>query len=166
MRHNGEDPADYRDSAGRLHFKETSGGNQIVGSNLIALGRPTENLGSEYFNDYAPAFLTKKGICVPSCWSKTLYSSESTGYAVITASRDPNGTSALMVWGVTQRDTYYASFTLASGLLEELQAMPSGITAIMLRLDYSFPPSRDGFSAIIERLGTITEFDVHMWNPN
>lgn len=158
----GENPADYRDYVGRLHFKEKWNENQIVGSNLIVLGRPSANLGSEYFNDCTSAFLTEKGIYVPSRWNKTLYSSGLMGYAVITASRDLNNTAALIIWGVTLQDTYYASFTLASGLLEELQAIPLGITTIILKFNYSFSPSQDGFSTIIERLGTITEFDVHL----
>ncbi|MFB3889929.1 MAG: hypothetical protein ACE14S_10595 [Candidatus Bathyarchaeia archaeon] len=114
------------------------------------------------------------------CWNRAwavnnheynVYSSSSAvGYAVISTYIDINGTEVFDVYGHWGRDTYYACQWLhgdlardlnKDGVLDvppgiiQLQSGPSGMTSIILKINYA-DPKHPTFS-IVECLGTISE---------
>jgi len=154
----------YRDTLGRLHFKERWNDAWIVGSNIVVLGEPATNMGVEYFTDFISVFVLEKGLYTPSDWKKSIHIIEptdnETGYAVVAASRDLNGTSALIIFGVPDRDAYYAAYVLKEGLFEEMKAMPPGVTALIVKFNYTLTPRQYGFYEVVAQFGTITEFGI------
>ena len=89
-------------------------------------------------------------------------SDEDTGYAVVSTTKDLNGTVLLLVWGYDGRDTYYASKWLYGDIphhtmpgLVQLQMAPYGLTSLILEIDYE-DPEHPEFS-VVELLGTISE---------
>ena len=154
-----KDQWSHYDPSGRLHLNEKWANREIVGSAIVVLGGVAANLGTRYFNDYVDIFLSDEGIYAPGFWvDHSIKTSEKTvGYAVIGIGQDPNGTSALVVWGFTAEDTWYAACSMHL-ILERLQAMPCGITAVILKFNYAYPPCAMGFLESVRWLGTITEF--------
>ncbi|MGD0494461.1 MAG: hypothetical protein ABSB28_00300 [Candidatus Bathyarchaeia archaeon] len=158
-------------------------------SNLISVGGPLANMLTYYTNDYEPAlygisWYTPYGpwngaVDALTCWSKNAYfSSNTTGYAVISTYLDINGTEIFNVWGVWGRDTFYACQWLAGDVVRNpvttyyandgtteyywyysgiryLQQVNCGVTGIILKMDFT-DPKHPAFS-IVEHLGTISE---------
>ncbi|MCW4002426.1 MAG: hypothetical protein NWE95_00730, partial [Candidatus Bathyarchaeota archaeon] len=154
----------------------------VASSNMIGVGGPIANLFSYYANDWTDAFYGiwdfagtaySNKIAPITCWNRAWYgsyntyeSSDTVGYAVIATHKDINGTVLFTVWGNWGRDTYYASLWLhgdeARGLepgIIELQRAPAGVTAIILKINYSPNPYHPTYT-IPEVLGTISE---RMW---
>jgi len=178
----GTDKANYKDSI----LRAALGGIwctywPIAGSNMIGTGGPVASMFAYYANDFTTAFYglnefagtayanTITGI---SCWNRnwygtgynvySSYTDSDTGYAVISTTKDINGTVIFDVYGHWGRDTYYAAMWLhgdeARGLapgIIQLQSAPYGATSIILKIDYS-DPMHPTYS-IVEVLGTISE---------
>jgi len=144
----------------------------VASSNMITVGGPKVNVLTDYLNDFAEAyygtwdFSTNTGygyygkgaIVALSCWSKNYYySTNETGYAVISTYKDLNGTVIFSVWGVWGRDTFYAAkWFHEKGILQDF---PSGVTSIILEIDYTDP--KHPTVGIVEMLGTISELILH-----
>ncbi len=153
----------------------------VASANLIAIGGPLANVLTEYVNEFVPAIYLSGQIAnglnghvdpdlegkvlASTCWSRNAYKNEGdVHYAVIATYKDLNGTVILEIWGFKAEDTYWAAdwfhdFWLLPDYKEySLQNIKSGITAIILELDYSeystnhYPDTR-----IVEWLGTISE---------
>jgi len=115
---------DYRDSLGRTHlFNDFCKSNPIKTSNIIYVGGPLVNFGTEYMNDFTPVLYGLSGyahaswegkIVAAECWSRNTYSGM--GYAVIAVYKDIDGTVHLGIWGATGVDTYYACMWMWFGL--------------------------------------------------
>ena len=104
-----------------------------------------------------------------SCWNRTCYGS---GYAVISVYKDLNGTIGFLIWGTIGQDTYYAAkwfWSIPDGIeapdnttvysgIEYLQHENSGVTSIVLNIDYL---THSPTVSIEERLGTISEKTPH-----
>ncbi len=184
--------ADYRDSLNRTHLKDDwctriymSGGTQYVypgypisTSNMIFVGGPVAQMGTEYFNEFTDAFFTRSfyvtnntgceephsnKILALSCWNRNVSGS---GYAVIAVYKDLNGTIGLVIWGYDGQDTYYASKWFWDGLgaqpgIQQLQSMNRGVTAIVIKITYPTADPIHPSVSIVERLGTISEKDQH-----
>ena len=144
----------------------------ITSSNMIGVGGPLANMFSFYFNDFTEAFwginCTLYGetytpyatwqdkIVSLTCWNKTAYgASADTGYAVIATYKDINGTVGFVIWGISARDTFYASKFFHDEIIYELQEAPRGVTSIILKIDYTDPSHPDW--SIPEVLGKISE---------
>jgi hypothetical protein len=114
----------------------------VASSNIMAVGGPSANLVSEYFNDFTSAFATlAPGTWTPNlndamkimpltCWSLNRTDTNShkifhaytpeygvggvqtIGYGLIATTKDLNGTVGLEIWGYTGQDTYYTSWAL------------------------------------------------------
>lgn len=176
-----------------MHFDED--GNWINGvpvatSNIIAVGGPSANAISEYYNDFTSAFATlgqwtpdpnNAGKIMPlTCWSLNRVDTNSykifhgytpeynatgeqdIGYGVIATAKDLNGTVGLTVWGYTGQDTYFTSWALLHSdvLALAFSLMPAGVTSLILRFNYALHPTDYCFVTIIEALGTISEYDA------
>jgi hypothetical protein len=173
----------------------------VAGSDMIGVGGPVANLLSYYGNDLTTALF---GISTPAFapagspyagkitgiadWNRGWNGTWNTyidgfigstaapvGYAVISTTRDLNGTILFNVWGYSAQDTFYACqwlkgdeaavSTPATGLfgafggrmpgIIELQSAPPGATSIILKIDYTYP-MHPTFT-IPEVLGTMTE---------
>jgi hypothetical protein len=167
--------ADYRDSLGRPHLRDDWCTNiAVASSDMIFVGGPIAQLGTEYFNEFTDAFFASSAYVVNdtgqsnkilslSCWAKNAVGS---GYATIGIYKDLNGTIGLVIWGFDGQDTYYASKWFWDGMGEtpgivQLQSMNQGVTSIVLEITY--PPSDPTHPTvdIVERLGTISEKDQH-----
>jgi len=156
----------------------------VASSNMIGVGGPRANLLAYYGNDWTDALFGNEFAASPyasasgvyaekitgvSCWNRgwsgtwNVYSStETTGYAVISTTKDINGTVLFLVYGYDGRDTFYGAQWLkgdeAMGRIpgiHELQSAPCGLTSIILKIDYT-DPKHPTFT-IPECLGTITE---------
>jgi hypothetical protein len=159
----------------------------VTSSNLISVGGPLANLLSYYSNDFTDALFglsqfsgaafSNRITGIP-CWNRAwdinggVYNTYSSaddsrfGYAVVSTYIDLNATEVIDVYGHFARDTYYAAQWLHGDLnrgiypgLQELQRMPSGITSLILKIDYT-DPKHPTFS-IPELLGTKSEM---LWN--
>jgi hypothetical protein len=169
-------PPNYKDSIYRIALRDdwcTTW--PIASSNIIAVGGPLANHIAEYFNDFTDAFYglntteapftpyspwVSKIIGLP-CWSKDTYgASASVGYAVISTYKDINGTVGFLVWGISARDTFYASKFFHEEIIYELQNFPSGATSIIIKIDYTDPEHPTW--TIPEVLGTISETTVEL----
>ena len=154
----------------------------VASSNMITVGGPRVNMLTYYFNEFTDAFWANPdfadssiagSIYALTCWNiqtmdpeteayiidPTLkaYSSDSTvGYAVVATYKDINGTIGFVVWGLWGRDSYYVTKWIHEGGLVQFQDAPRGITAIVLKIDYSEDPEHPAFS-VVECLGTISE---------
>ncbi len=177
----GTSVADYKDSILRAALKDDwCTFWPVASANLIAVGGPLANVLAYYANDFTNAFYgipqfsgsvySDKIAGIP-CWNRgwppsgaynTYASSTGTGYAVIATTIDLNGTEIFEVFGHWGRDTYYASQWLHGDQardmpmgIQQLQDAPSGVTSIILKIDYA-DPSHPMFS-IVEVLGTKSE---------
>jgi hypothetical protein len=146
----------------------------VAGSNMITVGGPKVNVLTDYLNDFAEAYYGtwdfgtntgygyygKGAINALSCWSKNYYySTNETGYAVISTYKDLNGTVIFSIWGVWGRDTFYAAKWFYEGGIYEMQGFPSGVTSIILKIDYTDP--KHPIVEPVEMLGTISELILH-----
>jgi len=141
----------------------------IASSNIIAVGGPSANLITMYFNDFTTAFYGTPwftpyspwsgGIVALPCWSKNAYTDsggrEGLGYAMIGTYKDNNGTVGFTIWGLDARDTFYASKFFHEEIIYELQNFPKHATSIIIEIDYT-DPMHPTFT-IPEVLGTISE---------
>jgi hypothetical protein len=145
----------------------------VARSNILASGGPFANLVSWYGNDWTEAIfgiepfaqgdIWSGKIAATTCWNKNAYASDAdTGYAVVSTTKDLNGTVLLLVWGYDGRDTYYASKWLYGDIpghvlpgLVQLQWAPCGITSLILEIDYTDPDHPE--YSIVELLGTVSE---------
>jgi hypothetical protein len=197
---NGYRDADPANNTGRLALKDDwcmhldedgcwINGIPVASSNIIAVGGPSANAISEYFNDFTSAFATlwqwtpdpnNAGKIMPlTCWSLNRvdtnsykifhgYTPESVdgvqtiGYGVIASAKDLNGTVGLEVWGYTGQDTYFTSWAMLHSdvLALAFDLMPAGVTSLILRFNYTLHPTDYCFVTIIEALGTISEYDA------
>jgi len=167
--------ADYRDSLGRSFLRDdwcTS--TPISTSNMIFVGGPVAQLGTEYFNEFTDAFFASSTYVVNdtghagkilalSCWARNATGS---GYAVIAVHKDLNGTIGLVIWGYDGQDTLYASKWFWDGLggtpgIQYLQSMNRGVTAIVIHITYPTSDPIHPTVSVVERLGTISEKDQH-----
>ena len=142
----------------------------ISSSNMIGVGGPLANLLAYYGNDFAQAiygldqftdYAPWENHIIPlTCWDMTktraFNSSETVGYAVISTYKDINGTVLFLIWGHWGRDTYYVTKWFYEEGICQLQDAPSGLTSIIVQIDYSSDPEHPSFR-IIECLGTISE---------
>jgi len=167
--------ADYRDSLGRPHLRDDwCNTTAIASSDMIFVGGPIAQLGTEYFNEFTDAFFASSGyvindtgqsnkILALSCWAKNATGS---GYATIGIYKDLNGTIGLVIWGFDGQDTYYASKWFWDGMggtagIVQLQSMNRGVTSILLKITYPTSDPTHPTASIVERLGTISEKDQH-----
>ena len=197
---NGYRDADPANNTGRLALKDDwcmhldedgcwINGVPVASSNIIAVGGPSANAISEYYNDFTSAFATlgqwtpdqnNAGKIMPlTCWSLNRvdtnsykifhgYTPESVegvqtiGYGVIATAKDLNGTVGLEVWGYTGQDTYFTSWAMLHSdvLALAFHLMPPGVTSLILRFNYTLHPTDYCFVTIIEALGTISEYDA------
>jgi hypothetical protein len=144
----------------------------VSSSNIISVGGPLANQGTEYFNSFTTAFYGEPwftpyapwqgAIVALSCWSKNVYTNSGgqngTGYATIGTYLDLNGTVGFVIYGLDARDTYYASKFFYNDIIQELQNFPDGVTSIILKISYT-DPKHPTFT-IPEVLGTISETQV------
>ena len=155
----------------------------VTSADLIIVGGPAANLGSEYFNEFVQAvfryeFFNKLDWLVYPCWSPNKirdYPTGDKGLAIIATYKDINGTVGFIVYGATGRDTWYAAYWLVNGLDMELpdgttstepgiyilQGLNKGTTTIVIEFTYpdSYPYTPSG--KIVENLGTISEKPQH-----
>jgi len=146
----------------------------VASSNMITVGGPKVNVLTDYLNDFAEAyygtwdFSTNTGygyygkgaINALSCWSKNYYySTNETGYAVISTYKDLNGTVIFSIWGVWGRDTFYAAKWFHEEGIYEMQGFPPCVTSIILKIDYTDP--KHPTVEPVEMLGTISELILH-----
>ena len=167
--------ADYRDSLGRPHLRDDWCNTiAIASSDMIFVGGPIAQLGTEYFNEFTDAFFASSAYVINdtgqsnkilplSCWAKNATGS---GYATIGIYKDLNGTIGLVIWGFDGQDTYYASKWFWDGMggtpgIVQLQSMNRGVTSIVLEITYSALDPTHPTVDIVERLGTISEKDQH-----
>jgi len=167
--------ADYRDSLGRPHLRDDWCTNiAVASSDMIFVGGPIAQLGTEYFNEFTDIFFASSAyvtndtghsnkILALSCWNKNATGS---GYATIGVYKDLNGTIGLVIWGFDGQDTYYASKWFWDGLggtpgIVQLQSMNRGVTSIMLKITYPTADPTHPTASIVERVGTISEKDWH-----
>ena len=176
-----------------MHFDEDGdwiNGVPVASSNIIAVGGPSANLMSEYFNDFTSAFATLAPwtpdvnnaykIMPLTCWSlnrvdtnafKDFHAytpkygvggAQTIGYGVIATAKDLNGTVGLEVWGYTGQDTYFTSWAMLHSdvLALAFHLMPPGVTSLILRFNYTLHPTDYCFVTIVEALGTISEYDA------
>jgi len=146
----------------------------VTSSNMIAVGGPLANMLSYYENDFSEAFyglsqftadpIWKDHIVSRTCWlphdaAHAYTSSNSTGYGVITAYLDLNGTVVLQLWGVWGRDTYYLTKWFHEYGIFQLQEAPYGLTSIVVKIPYTSYPEgyKPGTVSIKECLGTVSE---------
>jgi len=166
----------------------------IASSNIISIGGSWANVVTEYFSEFtpvvggAPVGIAWKGGFIPvSCWNHTWKADQSKmltdGYAVISTYKDLNGTVGFLVYGWNGEDTYWASTALyeagivtkdavlgvssiTTPLIEYLQTINPGVTAIIIKFDYTKtgPYSTDihPVGQIVEMLGTISEKNPHV----
>ncbi|MEM3579877.1 MAG: hypothetical protein QXH40_02940 [Candidatus Bathyarchaeia archaeon] len=169
-------PPNYKDSIYRIALRDDWCHTwPIASSNIIGVGGPLANHIAEYFNDFTDAFYglnTAEAPFTPyapwvnkiialSCWSKDTYSSNATvGYAVISTYKDINGTVGFLVWGISARDTFYASKFFHEEIIYELQRFPLCATSIIVEIDYTDPEHPTW--TIPEVLGTISETTVEL----
>jgi len=176
--------ADYRDSLERTFLSDdwcrygTTPGYPISTSNMIFVGGPVAQMGTEYFNEFTAAFFAKSTyvtnntgceeahsdkILALTCWNRNV---SGAGYAVLAVYKDLNGTIGLVIWGYDGQDTLYASKWFWDGLggqpgIQYLQSVNRGVTAIVLKITYSTTDPLHPTASVVERLGTITEKDQH-----
>jgi hypothetical protein len=112
---------DYRDSLGRTRLlNDFCTSNPIKTSNIIHVGGPLVNYGTEFMNDFTPVLYGMSvgtthvsspdwagKIVAAECWARNTYTGM--GYAVVSVYKDIDGTVHLGIWGATGVDTYYAS---------------------------------------------------------
>ena len=143
----------------------------VASSNIINVGGPLANQVTGYFNEFTDAFYAapwftpytpfKGEIVALSCWSKNSYSNNATtGYAMIGAYLDLNGTVGLNIFGLDARDTYYATKFFHEEIIFELQNFPHSATSIIIEIDYT--DAKHPMFTIPEVLGTISETTVEM----
>ncbi len=175
------DRADYYDPDYRLYLKDDwccsyvdhsdyptgcPTGTPISSSNIISVAGPHANALTEYFQDFTDALRLDQGFGWTTyttyygygCWSHravlTSGNERQSGYATIATYKDLNGTIGFVVQGWDGQDTYYACWALRHGLIEYLNFIQPGVTALVLHICYeSHPPS----ISVVECLGTITE---------
>jgi hypothetical protein len=146
----------------------------VTSSNMITVGGPFANMLSYYENDFSEAFyglsqftsdpVWQNHIVARTCWwghntAHAYTSSNSTGYGVITAYLDLNGTVVLQLWGYWGRDTYYLTKWFHEYGIWQLQSSPYGLTSIVVKIPYTSYPEgyKPGTVTIPECLGTISE---------
>jgi hypothetical protein len=152
----------------------------VASSDMIGIGGPLANVFAYYANDFEDAFygmspfagsIYNGSITGIPCWNRgwfgtwnvySSFTSSSIGYAVISTTKDLNGTVLFNVYGHFGRDTYYACQWLhgdeARGMMPgliELQDAPPGATSIILKINYADP--KHPTYTIPEVLGTISE---------
>src|SRR5271157_159650 len=142
----------------------------VTTSNMIGVGGPLANMLSYYGNDFMDALYAEPwfaagspwsgNIAALTCWNRNSYSdTATTGYATISTAQDINGTTMLLLWGLTGKDTYYASQWFQQEGIYELQQAPLGLTSIILKITYEstsagYKPT--GFK-VVECLGRVSE---------
>ncbi|MEM3829262.1 MAG: hypothetical protein QXP36_08640, partial [Conexivisphaerales archaeon] len=146
----------------------------VASSNMITVGGPKVNVLTDYLNDFAQAYYGtwdfsantgyayygKGAVVALPCWSKNYYySTNETGYAVISTYKDLNGTVIFAIWGVWGRDTFYATKWFHEEGIYQLQEFPPCVTDIILEIDYTDP--KHPTVSVVEALGTISETLVH-----
>ncbi|MCJ7762140.1 hypothetical protein MUP38_01640, partial [Candidatus Bathyarchaeota archaeon] len=170
----GTDPGNYR-----AYLRDdwcragTTSGDEwpVASSNMIGVGGPLANLLSYYANDFTSAIFGlsdftnytawKNKIAPVTCWNHTQgYTDTNTvGYAVVSTYLDLNGTVVFLVWGNWGRDTFYVSRYFLEHLVYQLQEAPSGITSVVVKINYE--SAGEGYKptsfSIVECLGTISE---------
>lgn len=146
----------------------------VTSSNMIAVGGPLANMLSYYENDFSEAFygisqftadpVWQNHIVARTCWmahdaAHAYTSTNSTGYGIISAYLDLNGTVVLQLWGVWGRDTYYLTKWFHEYGIWQLQSAPSGLTSIVAKIPYTSYPEgyKPGTVTIKECLGTVSE---------
>jgi len=83
------------------------------------------------------------------------------GYAVISAARDINGTRGLSIYGWDARDTFWAAAWASQylGTIERSdQWLPAGTVSLILHITYTGSEAEPSAFTIVSALGTITEF--------
>jgi hypothetical protein len=143
--------------------------NPVASSNMLFVGGPRPNLGTEYFNEFTMGFYARgehvttdvgqsDKILALSCWDKHVFGS---GYAVISVYEDLNGTIGFLIWGVDGQDTYYATKWFWDYGIYYLQTENDGVTDLILEIFY--PPTDPIHPVIgrVERLGTISHKEQH-----
>jgi len=171
----GEKWENYIDDIGRSALKDDFCKYVPISSaNIVTVGGPLANLLTDYFNEFTDAFFVraarsevpeyKDKLLALTCWSKNAYSASvsegilTEGYAVIATYKDLNGTTGLIIWGLTAADTYWAAAWFHDHILNlvepDLQCIKPGATAIVLRIVYEdCIPTIE----VVEILGTISE---------
>jgi hypothetical protein len=152
----------------------------VTSSNMISVGGPLANMLSYYSNDFSEAFyglsdftsdpVWQNHIVARTCWlahdpAHAYASTNSTGYGVITAYLDLNGTVVLQLWGAWGRDTYYLTKWFHEYGIWQLQEAPYGLTSIVVKITYesTIAGYKPTDVTIPEVLGTISE---RLWNHN
>jgi hypothetical protein len=170
----GTDPGNYRTYLRDDWCKQGTTRNDeipVATSNMIGLGGPIANLLAYYGNDYMQAFFGLSDFTDYAAWENKLVpktcwnheqgytNTETVGYATISTYRDINETAILLIWGNWGRDTFYATKWFHEHGVYQLQECPSGITSIVLKLNYQ--STDEGYKptswSIVECLGTISE---------
>ncbi len=155
----------------------------VTSSNIITVGGPMANMLAYYDNDFTDAFYGIPQFATGSpysgyitgipCWNRgwdgtwNVYGrSTATSYAVISTTKDINGTVIFVVYGLDGRDTFYACQWLKGDSMRglspgivELQDAPCGATSIILKISYA--DAKHPTYSIPEVLGTISET---LWN--
>lgn len=155
---------------------KTPGVLPISSANLISVASPWANALTEYFNDFTDALLIVSHFWGKSdlytyygygCWDSRKWLDPDNAYwsdyAVVATYKDLNGTIGFIVQGGDGKDTYYACWALRHGLIEYLNFIQPGVTALILKIDYTTHPPH---ISVVESLGTITEcsgFDHMSW---
>lgn len=167
----GNTKADYKDALLRAALKDDWCKTwPITKSNIAGSGGMLANMLAYYGNDFTSAFFAsgdftsylpwKDKIVALPCWSKDAYaSSATTGYAVVTTTKDLNGTVLFLVWGHWGRDTYYASKWFLEDGVFEFQSFPQHATSVILEISYGTDPTHPTVT-VPEVLGTISETKV------
>jgi hypothetical protein len=146
----------------------------VASSNMISNGGPVANMLSYYENDFSEAFfglsqftsdpVWQNHIVARTCWlphstAHAYASSNSTGYGVITAYLDLNGTVVLQLWGAWGRDTAALDKWFNHYGIWQLQSAPNGLTSIIAEIPYTYSSGdwKAGTPSIVECLGTVSE---------
>ena len=164
----------------------------ITSSNIISIGGGWANVVTEYFSEFtavvggAPVgFPLKAGFIPVPCWDHLAKTDPgitlTDGYAVISTYKDLNGTVGFLVYGWNGEDTFWASTALFEAgivikdikgrdieepLIEYLQGINPGVTAIVIKFDYTktgkYSTDIHPVGRIVEMLGTISEKYPHV----
>ena len=143
----------------------------VATSNMIGIGGPLANLLAYYGNDFTETifglsdftdYAAWENKLVPKvCWNheQGYVDTNTVGYATISTYRDINETVLFLIWGNWGRDTFYVTKYFHEHLVYQLQEAPSGITSVIVRINYQ--STGEGYKptsfSIVEVLGTISE---------
>jgi len=142
----------------------------IAGTNITVVGDPYVNLGTEYANDFVPAFALSPPplihcwteVYALTCWEHNRYPGHKPGahegVGVVSTCRDLNHVAMLVVWGWTADDTTHLCHLINQHIMDrgpyDMQRMPNGTLSVIIKITYDTPPKYE----IAEILGAISEF--------